>query len=253
VTSTDAAPGLEMLVGPTPGPLDTEAAVAAYPWPEERRWVRANMVMTLDGAAAGPDGLSGSITSAGDQVVFRAIRRMAEVVLVGAETIRKERYSAMRRSEDEQRRRATLGLSPAPVVTIVSLSLDLPWDEPLFASSTVTPIVLTAEAADPDRVAQARRHADVVVLPGDRVRPADALDALEDRGLRRVVCEGGPRLLAELVEAGLLDEADITISPRFVGSQGTPRTPMLDLPVDFALAHVIRDGDFLVNRYVRSV
>jgi riboflavin biosynthesis pyrimidine reductase len=242
-----------MVLGPTPGQLDAEGAVAAYPWPEGRRWVRANMVMTLDGAAVGPDGLSGTITSAGDQVVFRAIRRMAEVVLVGAETIRAERYSAMRLSEDEQRRRTDLGLSPAPVVTIVTLSLDLPWDEPLFSSSTVTPIVLTAEAADPDRLALARRHADVVVLPGDRVRPADALAALEERGLRRVVCEGGPRLLAELVEAGLLDEADITVSPRFVGSQGTPRTPLLDVPADFTLAHVIRDGDFLVNRYVRTV
>jgi riboflavin biosynthesis pyrimidine reductase len=245
-------PALEMLVGPTPGPLDADGAAAAYPWPEARRWVRANMVMTLDGAAAGPDGLSGSISSAGDQVVFRAIRRMAEVVLVGAETIRAERYSAMRRSADEQRRREELGLSPAPVVTIVTRSLDLPWDEPLFASSTVTPIVLTAEAADADRLALARRHADVVVLPGDRVRLADALTALEERGLHRVVCEGGPRLLAGLVEADLLDEADITISPTFVGTSGTPRTPLLELPVDFALAHVIRDGAFLVNRYVRT-
>lgn len=249
---TSEQPPLEMVVGPTPGPLDAAAAVAAYPWPEERRWVRANMVMTLDGAAVGPDGLSGTITSAGDQLVFRAIRRMSEVVLVGAETIRAERYSPMRRGEDEQRRRKELGLSPAPVVTIVTLSLDLPWNEPLFASSTVTPIVLTAEAADPERVALARRHADVVVLPGDRVRPADALAALEERGLRRVVCEGGPRLLAELVEADLLDEADITISPRFVGSQGTPRTPPMAAATGFELVHVIRDGDFLVNRYVRT-
>jgi riboflavin biosynthesis pyrimidine reductase len=243
---------LEMVVGPSPGPLDADGAVAAYPWPEGRRWVRANMVMTLDGAAAGPDGRSRSISSPGDRVVFNAIRRMAEVVLVGAETIRAERYAPMRRDEGEQRRRTSLGLSPAPVVTVVSLSLDLPWDEPLFASSTVSPLVLTAEAADPDRVAQARRHADVVVLPGDRVHPADALAALEERGLRRVVCEGGPRLLAELVEADLLDEADITFSPAFVGTSASPRTPLMDVPADFTLAHVIRDGAFLVNRYVRT-
>jgi riboflavin biosynthesis pyrimidine reductase len=210
------------------------------------------MVMTLDGAAAGPDGRSRSISSAGDRAVFDAIRRMAEVVLVGAETIRAERYSPMRRSDDEQRRRTELGLSPAPVVAIVTMSLDLPWDEPLFGSSTVTPIVLTAEAADPDRVARARRHADVVVLPGERVHPADALAALEERGLWRVVCEGGPRLLAELVAADLLDEADLTISPRFVGTVATPRTPLVEVPADFELVHVIRDSAFLVNRYVRN-
>ena len=88
------------------GALTDEQVVAAYPWPAGRRWVRAMMVTTLDGAAAGPDGLSGSISGDADQAVFAAVRRHADAVLIGAGTLRAERYKPMLARKERRRGQA---------------------------------------------------------------------------------------------------------------------------------------------------
>src|SRR3954467_87 len=111
---------MEMILGGAEGALTDADVLAAYPWPEGRRWVRAMMVTTLDGAAAGPDGLSGSISGEADKAVFDAVRREADAVIIGAGTMRAERYGPFRN-------RARLA--------IVTRSLDLPWDEAVFHES----------------------------------------------------------------------------------------------------------------------
>jgi riboflavin biosynthesis pyrimidine reductase len=241
---------VDMILGPIVGPIDAEQVLAAYPWPVTGRWVRAMMVTTLDGAAAGPDGLSGSISSDVDRAVFDAVRRLAEVVLVGAGTIRAERYGPMVAKADDAAARLAQGSAPAPVLAVVSPSLDLPWEEAMFSSSSVLPIVITLETAAPDRLRTAHEHADVLVLPGDELDVAAVLDALEARGLRRIVCEGGPTLLAAIAEGDLLDEADITISPMLAGGESTSRAPGFAVPRYFDLAHVIAADGFLMNRYL---
>ncbi len=238
-------------MGPHSGRIDDDQVLAAYPWPNGRRWVRAMMVTTLDGAAAGPDGLSGSISSDVDRAVFDAVRRLAEVVLVGAGTIRSERYGPMVAKPEDAAARAQQGSAPAPVLAVVSPSLDLPWEEAMFAESTIRPIVATLASADPGRLQVARQHADVVVLPGDELDVEAVLAALEARGLRRVVCEGGPTLLAALAAAELVDEADISISPMLAGGEHSSRAPGLASPNRFDLVHVIAGDGFLMNRYVR--
>ncbi len=237
-----------LLTGPDQGGMDEDQLAAAYPWPEGRRWVRAMMVMTLDGAAAGPDGLSGSISSGADQEVFLAVRRLADVVLVGAGTIRAERYQPMLARPADHELRSAAGQAVAPVIAVVSGSLDLPWQEPMWADSAVRPLVLTRQDAKATRLAKAREHADVIALPSLDV--ATMLTALAERGLRRIVCEGGPRLLAAVVDAGLLDEADITMAPLFAGGEYTLRAPALPELRRFHLAHVIAGDGYLMNRYL---
>lgn len=232
--------------------LDADGLEAAYPWPEATRWVRANMVMTLDGATVGPDGLSGSLTSGADQVVFRALRSTADVVLVGAATIRAERYTPMRPAEDVQRRRERRGLAPAPVIAVVSGSLDLPWEEPMWTRSVLRPIVLTGAGADPVRRAAAQQHADVISLPGTTLDVRAVVAALEERGLRRILCEGGARLLGQLIEAELLDEADLTLAPLFTGTGATPSTPVVVPPGRFDLVHALHEESYQMLRYVRA-
>ncbi len=242
-----------MITGPRTGALDDDQLLEAYPWPDlGRPWVRAMMVTTLDGAAAGPDGLSGSISSAVDKAVFGAVRRLADVVLVGAGTIRAEHYGPMRAKPADAERRAHGGQAAAPVLAIVSGSLDLDWDDKLFTDSTMRPLVITGSKADRGRVDRAGEHCDVVVTESESVDPAAILEVLMQRGLRRIVCEGGPTLLQSFVAAELLDEADITISPTFAGTAHTPRTPGLERIVGFELQHVLHAESFLMARYARS-
>lgn len=204
---------LEPLIGLPRAPVDI---AAAYAWPD-RPWTRAMMLTTLNGAIAGTDGLSGSISSPTDRLIFDETRRLADAILVGAGTIRAERYNPMRATPEHQPARAAAGLRPAPVVAIVSRSLDLPWQDGLFHESAQRPIVLTG-VHDPSSPAlqMARAHADVIELPG--IDAAAMIGALRDRGLNRIVCEGGPALLTQLVEADLIDEYDVTVAPVLSGA-----------------------------------
>jgi riboflavin biosynthesis pyrimidine reductase len=244
---------MQMVLGPRTGTLAVSDLPAAYPWPDGARWLRAMMVTTLDGAIAGSDGRSRSISSGGDRQVFSSVRRFADVVLIGANTFRAERYRPMTAKAADASLRAGLGLAPAPVVAILSLSLDLPWDEPIFTESAIRPMVVTSEAADPERLSTADRHADLLVLPGSDLDLAAMLDRFEQRGLRRIVCEGGARLLSTIAQLDLLDEVDLSIAPLMAcGGQVTTGSPVA-LPPRFELAHVVADADgFLFNRYVRS-
>uniref|UniRef100_UPI0035619042 dihydrofolate reductase family protein n=1 Tax=Nocardioides sp. TaxID=35761 RepID=UPI0035619042 len=221
----------------------------AYPWPSERRWVRAMMVTTLDGAAAGPDGLSGSISGEADKLVFDAVRRHADAVLIGAGTMRAERYGPMRAKSEDAQARQDQGLAPAPRLAIVSASLDLPWNEPVFAESALRPLILTNPGGDPALVAAAAQFCDVV--PVDLADPSAILEALTDLGLRRIVCEGGPTLLSDLVDAGLVDEADITLSPTMAGTRQSPETRGFTSVVGFELVQVLTEDGFLMGRYLR--
>ena len=234
------------------GALTDEQVVAAYPWPAGRRWVRAMMVTTLDGAAAGPDGLSGSISGDADQAVFAAVRRHADAVLIGAGTLRAERYKPMRARKEDAEARREAGLATAPRLVIVSGSLELPWSEPVFSESELPPLILTGTNADPAALARVPETCEVVTLAGDTLDAAAILGAMEERGLRRIVCEGGPTLLHELVAAGLLDEADITVSPVFTGTNMSPHTPGLRDVAEFELAQVLTADGFLMARYLRA-
>lgn len=249
---------MQILTGAGPRQLDEDQVPDTYPWPSDRRWFRAMMVTTLDGAAVGPNGLSGSISSSADQAVFNAVRRHADVVLVGAGTIRAEHYNPLRPRPADQDARRAAGQAPAPLIVVLSHSLELPWEDPLFnvladpAETAGQPLVVTTGATDPDRVEGARTHAEVLVLPGEAVDLAMVLDELAGRGLTRVVCEGGPSLLGEAIASGLVDEADITISPVFSGNAASPRVAMLTSPARFELAQVIEQDGFLMNRYLRT-
>ena len=228
--------------------VDKANVMESYPWPEGRVWVRAMMVTTLDGAAVGPDGRSGTISSDADRHVFDAVRRDTDVVLVGAETLRVEQYTPMKAKPADTSRREAAGQLPAPVIAIVSGSLDLPWTLPIWAQSTHTPLILTPEDADEDKVATARSYAEVITLK--EVSPQAIVDALAARGLRRIVCEGGPSLLQAMIAADLVDEVDITIAPLVSGNDATARTAMLDEPTRYRLVQVLEAEEFLMTRYL---
>ncbi|GCD20630.1 hypothetical protein CTKZ_21920 [Cellulomonas algicola] len=179
--------------------------------------VRVNMVSSVDGAATGVDQRSGTINDRADFRVFRTLRALADVVLVGAQTARVERYTALDVPDGLAEARRAFGRAPEVELAIVSASGDLP---PGLLDEERPPIVVTTSASPrldalreqigPERVIVTESDAGVVDL---RV----ALAALGARGLSHVLAEGGPTLLGQLLESDLVDELCVTTSPLLVG------------------------------------
>ena len=236
---------------PEAGDLDPAALADLYDWPS-RTWLRAVMVFTLDGGWVGPDGLSGSISSSADQRVFSAIRTYADALLVGATTVRAEGYQAVRARPSAQEARRAAGQLPAPTLAIVSASCRFDWDRAAFLTSDNPPIVLTTERADPvRRAAAADLGCEVLIAGQDRVDLPAALGLLRERGLQRLSTEGGPHLLAQLIEHDLVDELDLTVSPVLAAGE---RPPFHDRSVllGMRLAHLLEEDSSLFTRYLRE-
>ena len=233
-----------------PGTPSSGDLADVYDWPQAR-WVRACMVMGLDGSIAGPDGLSGSISSPTDRAVLSAIRRFADAYLVGAGTVRAERYSAVRAQPEAIERRVAAGQAAAPTLAIVSATCRFDWEDAAFTASDNRPIVLTVQSSDPSDRAVAARWCEVVVVGEERVEPAAAIAALADRGLTRVTCEGGDSLLTEMVRAHVLDEVDLTLAP-VVAASARPARPGPAALAGMRLHQLLEDDGFLFARYFRG-
>lgn len=226
----------------------------AYP-PEETSWLRANMVSTLDGAAQ-HDGRSHPISNDTDMRIFGTLRAVADVVVVGAETVRQEGYRPARAREAFAERRAAAGQTVAPAIAVVSASLALDFSLPLFTSPLVPTLVVTGAAAPADRVAAAEKAGAVVVVAGEgtAVEPERVAPALAGRGLTRLLTEGGPRLLGQFVAAGALDELCLTVSPMLTAgdAQRIAWGSAVAVPDRFVLASVLEEAGFLFTRYRRT-
>ncbi|MEZ5091169.1 dihydrofolate reductase family protein [Nocardioides sp.] len=243
---------MRILLG-LPGAPDTEGAAlpeGAYAWPDETPWTRVTMLRTLDGGVAGPDGRSRSVSSDLDRDVLAEVRRLADAVVIGAQTLRVERYGPMRARDDAVEERRSRGQHDAPQLVVVSGSLDLPWQERVFSDSALTPIVVTGADASPDALSRARDHATVLQLDDETVTATALLAALHDRGLRRVVCEGGPGLLGDFAREDAVDEVCLTLAPYQPAL--VPAGDDSSEPRPFDLAQLLEHQSFLFARYVRQ-
>ena len=224
------------------------ADLYAYPDPLPfRGWVRANMISTLDGSATGSEGRTGSLGSAADKAVFDVLRGLADVILVGAGTVRQEKYGPPLPDADFADRRARSGQQPAPVLAIVTGSGDLSAD--LFTGPNPS-LVLTTARANLDRM-RSMAGPDRVIVAGDRELDAtDAVTALAGRGLQRVLLEGGPTLLGATLASSMVDELCLTWSPALVAGLG-PRIAA-GPPARLAArpAHLLVADDMLIGRWL---
>ncbi|MGH3273510.1 MAG: pyrimidine reductase family protein [Streptosporangiaceae bacterium] len=275
------APGPEVPLGEPGGEPAPRAAAellaGLYAYPPgvrpDRPWVRANMIASTDGAAE-LDGVTSGLGGPADRLLFQVQRTLADVILVGAGTVRAEKYRPARPMPELAELR--WGRPPAPPIAVLTARLDLDPDSPLLARAAdgVRTIVLTTEAAPADRRAAVARHAEVIVAGADRVDASQAISALAGLGHARILTEGGPGLLAQIAGAGRLDELCLTISPvlaggaarRILASLSPPGLPAGErpggrlpgsgqssgFPEYLRLAHVLCDGAFLFTRYVRQ-
>lgn len=238
--------------------LSDEELMAAYSWDFAARQpgrphIRFNFVASADGAAA-IEGRSGALGDGADHRVFELLRQTANVILVGAGTVRAEGYSGELLGAESQAWRTGNGMPSHPGLAIVSGTLDLDPDGVLFEQAPVRPLVLTAAAAPADRRAALERVADVVVAGELTVEPGQAAAVLAQRGFRRVLCEGGPQLFGSFQAAGLVDDLCLTVSPLLAAGSAlriTAGAPEAAPPHRLELAHVLRGGDTLLLRYRR--
>ena len=225
-----------------------------YAYPADRPWVRANMVSSLDGAAT-VDGRSAGLSSAADKIVFDVLRGLCDVVLVGAGTARAEGYRAPGPKPAYAAQRAGLGQHAAPVLALVSGRLDLDPSSDLFTGAERT-LVLTAAGSGAGARSRLAEVADVVVAGEERVDVSAAIDVLVERGLPRVLCEGGPHLLADVTRSDRLDELCLTTAPCLAGGPGPHIAeglvpPQGSEPAGLDLVHLLEQESTLLARYVR--
>jgi riboflavin biosynthesis pyrimidine reductase len=221
---------------------------------DDRCWTMANMVGGLDGSAA-VAGRVAQLSNDTDSQLFLQMRALADVVMVGAQTVRAESYGAIRLSEEQAAARLEVGRLAHPVLAVVTRSLDLDWSAKAFleAPTGSRPLVVTCEDVEPSRLDRARNVAQVVIAGSDRVDPKLAMARLWELGHRVVLCEGGPTWLGQLVAAEKLDELCLTIAP-VMGGDPLPIsvTPAGADLARWRLCHVLSDGDTLFLRYERA-
>lgn len=241
---------MRLLVGGEPGDDDPAAGfVAATRGPVDGRpWVMANMVASVDGATA-VDGESRALSGPADRRVFHHLRAVADAVMAAAGTVRADRYGPARPSPEVRAARAARGQAEVPPVVVVTRSVALDWDAPLFAGAEVPTVVAAPADADPARLERAARAGRLITAgTGD----VDLPGALRELGVGVVLCEGGPGLIAQLAAAGCLDELFLTVSPQLVGGDAARvlRGPALEPPAPLTLAAAAEEDQMLFLRYL---
>ena len=235
---------------PDAGDVDVESAYDDVRHaPAERPYVLVNMVASADGAIA-VEGRTKAMSRPADVLVFHLLRSLPDVILVGAQTVRSERYGPARVSDERQARRRARGQQPQPTIAVVSRSLQLDLASPLFTRSR--PIVICPTDVDASAVEEVAEVADVMQAGMGDVDLTDALGQLRQPGLEVLLCEGGPTLNGDLARRGLMDELCLTVAPLLVGGDlgtgilGRTRLPTT-LPLE--LAQVLEEDGNLLCRY----
>lgn len=216
--------------------------------------VRMNFVESADGAVS-LGGRSGPLGGATDRSVMQVLRAMADVVVVGAGTVRAEGYGGLRVEGEDARWRVAAGLEEQPPLAIASGGLQLDPDDDVFTRAVRRPVIVTTDAAYRRRGGLFESAADVLACgEAETIDLPAMLTALADRGWTQVLCEGGPHLFGALLEADLVDEVCVTIAPRFVGGDaGRIVRGASEADRRFALAGVVTDDEgFVLLRYART-
>lgn len=233
--------------------IDDAELESIYKYPDllEVPYVRLNFVASTNGKVA-VEGRSAGLGSKADRLIFGRLRRLSDVILVGAGTARADGYRGARswgRLKTERRERGQAEIAPIAVVT-ASAALDV--EGPLFTDTSVPPLILTvksAPAANVNRLAEA--GAEVIRVGEERAEIREILNALADRNLYRILCEGGPTLFRDLIAGDAVDEVCCTLAP-YIGGTGNISDAAFNGIHHMRLESVLSDEDYLMIRYRRD-
>lgn len=237
---------------PEPGATTVSEQLETYrPWEErseERPLVAMNFAATLDGRAT-IDGKSGPIGSDADTAMLAALRGRFDAVMIGAGTMRAERYGRLVSKQETRERRQKDGLPPEPLLVLVSGRLDLPWDAPLFEEGGEV-LIFTSSEAEPPATGAA---VDLVRHEGAVDFRAAMRHLRQERGVRALLSEGGPHVHAQMQADRLIDDLFLTIAPKLSGGEG-PRILEGRLPevTELDLVWLLEEDGELFARYRRA-
>lgn len=238
---------------PDPGPTDVDSELAEYrPFDnphDERPWVAVNMVTTLDGRAS-LSGRSKNIGSERDTELLLKLRTRFDAVMIGGGTMRAERYGRIVTDPQARARRERIGLPHDPLAVIISGRLDLPFDAPLFTDGGGRVLIFTNDDAEIPETATSVR----VEHREGRIRMDEVLGFLRrERGIRALLCEGGPHVFGQLAEVDCFDELFLTVSPMLTGEHGAPHIleGSLQRPEQLGLVRLSHEDGELFARYRR--
>jgi riboflavin biosynthesis pyrimidine reductase len=237
---------------PDPGPTTVSEQLETYrPWEEpreERPLVAMNFVATIDGRAT-IEGRSGPIGSEADTAMLAGLRTRFEAVMIGAATMRVEQYGRLVGKPATRERRERDGLTPEPLLVLVSGRLDLPWEAPAFTEGGEV-LIFTATETEPPETASSVE----VVRHEGAVNLSEAVRYLrQERGVRALLSEGGPHLHEQMQAEGLVDDLFLTIAPKLSGGEA-PRIVEGPLPevIGLELTWLLEEDGELFARYRRS-
>jgi riboflavin-specific deaminase-like protein len=217
--------------------------------PSDRPFVFVNMIATVDGRAA-RDGRSATIGGDADLELLLELRAIADAVLIGTGTLRAEGYDRLVRSEERRARRVAAGLAEDPLAVILSRRFDVPWEAGLYQAPEQPVLVYThADAGEPPAV-----PSPVEVVRLEVAGVTDMLADLRARGVRALLCEGGPTVHGALHAAGVVDELFLTVAPLITGDADEPNIVeggRLPDAAELELVWVERVGSELFLRYRR--
>ena len=238
---------------PEPGEVTADAAVAGLRLdehaPDGRPYVVGNMVATADGRAA-IDGRAGPIGDEADRAMFMRLRTQADCVMVGAGTLRAERYGHLVRDPELRAAREAEGLAPEPLACVLTRTLDLPWDTSLWTDPASRVALYTSSPHNPP---PSRAEVKVHRMAEAELTVERVLRSLRaDHDVRSVLCEGGPTLNRELLEARVLDELYLALEPKLVGGGDAPTIvggPPFPQPDRLELVSILEADGALFLRY----
>ena len=249
------------VLGATGTPINTVAddrLIDFYAYPDDLTscWVRGNMIASLDGGAT-DDGKAGGLAGAGDRALFALMRHAADVVLVGAATVRIENYSGAQLSVAQRQARQRRGQAEVPAIAVVTQTGDLDPAARLFTRTEVPPLILTCTNSVDETRRRLGSVAEVIDASGSDpsgVDGATALTLLAERKLFRVLTEGGPLIMSLLIENGLLDELCLTVAPILVGGMARRiATGPGQVHTKMRRTHLLTDDEgYLYTRYVKN-
>ena len=212
-------------------------------------WVMLNMVVSVDGATAVDGGASG-LNDADDRALFLALRSVADVVMMGAQTVRSENLGPVRMNEEKMRHRQEAGMEGEPTLVILTRSLNIEPGHRVFSDETRRPTILTGLDADPEKVAVLGEVADVRQI--ESLDGSGIVGALDSASV--ILCEGGPTLNSHLAAAGVVDEIDLTVAPLLAMGESKRITSgaALDPPTPMRLDRSLIGDQSLFLRYVKA-